>query len=331
MNHPRSFDDTFSSNILGNDCSKYRNDEDIVHNFPFVIQLNPFNSKTEMAYAKMKNKHVYQLNIIQQKHCIPPLIFCLKNLSILEIDNTSFCQSKGQLPRDIARLRRSLTDLSILNTEISHVPDELGQLKHLKRIKFSNIGLTTLPDSIENLSSLEFLLLPQNNLSSFPKTLHNVRSLHYLDVTQNPTLNSFIYLNGHPTLRYLNTRQCSFKHLPQNLPQLDTLDMIENDLTDLHGIDTLGHQSSKMKKFSFLGNQINVLTPSIKFVPNLFQLNLARNHLHVLPEDIFHINSLKELNIAKNVFNPRDLQEIVSHFNQINPKLTIIHDQSQSI
>lgn len=324
MNHHCLFNDTFHcSNILDNDCSNYQNDEAILHNFSFVIQPNPSSPTSSMTYVKMTNKHVNEFHIIRQKDCIPSLIFCFKHLSILKIDNTSFCDSKGQLPTDIVRLGQSLKELIISNTEISHIPNEIDQLKYLERLDFSNTGLAMLSDSIGNLSKLRFLILHQTKFSYLPKTLHRIQSLHQVAITHNPNLRSIRSLNGHPTLRFLNTHQCPIEHIPQNLPQLTYLNMAENRLTHLHGIETLGNQTNETKIFLFYKNQIQILTPSIALIPKLFELNLAQNNLTTLPEDLFNVITLKELNIAKNHFNPYTRTKIIAHFHRTNPKLVL--------
>ena len=315
-----TFSERFFIELSRKGCSTYANDEEILHAFQFIIQLNPSRSSILMTHARLEDRYVRELTIVDQEQCIPSLIFCFQYLSILKIFNSSFCQSREQLPADIARLGPQLTELEISDTKITHLPNEINQLTYLERLTISNTSLLELPDSIGDLPSLKFLYLTENNLSSLPKTLLNL-PLRQLTLSENRNLRSIQSINGHPYLELLNTRQCPIDSIPQNLPRLVSLNMANNHLTNLHRIETLGAGSSEDKKLNFQGNKINVLTPSIASIPNLVQLNLANNHLTALPYNLFRIRTLKELNLVGNRFQPRDR----IHIRQMKPNQTTIH------
>ena len=253
-------------------------------------------------------------------------MYCLKNLTELELVNVTFHDVVQGLSPKMACFASTLTHLYIYNTKIFYLPKWISQFKRLETIKLSNTGLRYLSDSIGDLLLLKFLILPDNNLSSIPRTLVNLRSLQELILTNNRYLRSIQTLNGHPSLRFLDTRNCPIELLPRDLFRITILKMTNNNLTNLLGIDTLGKGISAEKHFEFDQNHIQTVSPKIRDVRNLKQLNLANNNLTTLPTDIFDVDTLGHLNIEKNHFPNRQLQIIITKFHEINPDLIILHD-----
>jgi len=132
-------------------------------------------------------------------------------------------------------------------------------------------------------------------------------------------------LNGLPSLSILDTRNCPIEILPRNLPQLTDLDMRNNSLTKLTGIQTLGKETNKRKFFYFDMNSIKSVPPQIQYVRNLSRLHLYQNELDNLPTDIFNITTLSYLNIQRNDFSPEDLKTIVSKFHDKIPNLNVLY------
>ncbi len=305
--------------------SSVENDEDIVTSDEFTVPINPINRNSK-SYASAYNGHIIHLEVIDKKF-IPSTIFGLKYLKRLEIKNTCFYPcDRQEIPSHIEYLASSLTELSISDTRITHLPKQIGKLKRLQALKLSNTGLNSLPDSIGDLSLLAMLYLPNNNLKSLPVTIKNLRSLQQITLTNNPHLRSIQPLNGLPALRILDTRHCPIEVLPQNLPRLTDLSMTNNSLTKLSGIETLGRGTNSKKFFYFDKNHIKFIPTQILQVKNLFRLNLNHNQLDNLPEDISKITTLSYLNIQHNPFDPQDLKKIVSRLHNTNPNLTISHN-----
>jgi Leucine-rich repeat (LRR) protein len=306
-------------------CSVVENDENVVTSGEFTIPLNPINRYSKSYGSTYKNGHIFHLKIVNKKS-IPSTIFGLTYLKRLEIRNSCFFPcNRPQVPSEIECLRSSLTELSIYDTKITQLPNEIGKLVHLQVLKLSNTGLMSLPDSIGDLSSLAFLYLPNNNLKSLPKTIKNLRSLQQLTLSNNRYLHSIEPLNGLPSLRILDTRNCRILVLPQNLPQLTDLYMSNNSLTKLAAIETLGTATNNKKSFYFDMNYIESVPPQIQEVKNLFWLTLNQNKLKDLPTDIFKVTTLSYLNIQRNDFDQRDLKTIVFNFHNSNPNVSILY------
>jgi Leucine-rich repeat (LRR) protein len=276
-----------------------------------------------------ENDNIHYLNIANEEY-VPSSVFCFKHLKELYIRRTRFHDGNGGLPAEIERLAPTLTHLGIYNVPITHLPEQIGELKHLESLVLSNTGLITLPDSIGNLSSLALLSLPYNKLTSLPTTVLKIPLLWELILSHNPYLRSIKSINGHRYLSYLQTDNCPIEEIPVNLPQLTDLNMFNNNLTNLVNIRTLGNETESEKYFDFDKNYIRFVPPQIQYVKNLYSLNLDNNKLKMLPSDIFDIQTLDYLSIRNNSFNNVELKEIVNKFKITNPSLTLCYSSKST-
>ncbi len=95
----------------------------------------------------------------------------------------------SSLPPFIGLLQK-LTELHFRNTELyfrdedDHVlPEEIGDLRHLKKLDLRDGNITSLPKSIGNLTKLEHLDLGWNlNLRELPEEIGGLRNLRSLDL-----------------------------------------------------------------------------------------------------------------------------------------------------
>ena len=307
-------------NISSTNCSQFKDDLKVTASFPFRVKLNSIRVPT-MAYGTIDlNRHITSLDITN-KNFVPLTIFCLKHLRKLYIENTSFSKMNYRLPMEIDHFASTLTELSIFHTKLTHLSEQIGKLKYLRSLELINTSLMTLPDSIGNLSSLILLDLRENQLISLPKTIRNIPSLSRIMLKNNPNFESAKSLDGLSNLAFLGIDSCSMKRLPFNLPHLSTLYMSDNQLTSLAGISSLGNETNERKYFNFYKNRIEVITPEIQDVNNLFWLKLNHNLLHALPFDLYCTTTLRYLFIGNNQFSTDELNTIVATFNITNPNL----------
>jgi hypothetical protein len=305
------------------DCSQYVNDIEVVNSFPYIVHIDPvFQYPTTTYASKNANGNIDFINIASQKS-IPPMIYCLRHLSGLRIQNTSFYDVEQQLPLKIEYFASTLIYLGIYNTMIPYLPEHIRQFRRLEILELSNVGLISLPDFIGDLISLVTLSLPNNKLSSLPQTIGKLRLLRHIILKNNPRLRSVQPLNGLPSLSSLDARHCSIEDLPRNLPQLIDVLMTNNSLTRLVGIETLGSGTNKNKSFNFNINRIRSVSSEIRHVKNLRRLKLDGNELENLPSNIFNMLTLSHLDIRQNRFQRGELRTIVTMFQETNPKLKL--------
>lgn len=88
------------------------------------------------------------------------------------------------IPEEIGNLRR-LKRLNCENNEIEKLPESLGRLRALKILKLNRNRLTALPDSIGNCFSLKMLYLDDNKLETLPHSIGNCQNLELLELKNN--------------------------------------------------------------------------------------------------------------------------------------------------
>ncbi|CAF0982531.1 unnamed protein product [Adineta steineri] len=316
--------DTLHLDLLFN-CSGFKTDDDILQSFPFNVELNSIIQSPEITYGLLdENNNIYFLNIFNEIY-FPSSGFCFKHLKQLDVRATSFQNGNNTIPAEIQYLAPTLTDIRIYDTIITHLPYEISKLEKLQTIKCSNTSLMILPDFIGNISSLIFLSLPNNMLTSLPTTIVNNQLLRQIELGNNPYLNSIQSLNDHPSVKYIEANNCSIENLPVNLSQLTDLYMPNNKLKNLRNIQTLGRATNTKKYFYFNQNRIRSITPQIRYVKNLYFLNLDGNQLKNMPSSILYMNTLRYLYIQSNHFGNTELATIISKFKTTNPSLKIFY------
>ena len=113
----------------------------------------------------------YGWQTLDLKNCglteIPTEIFNYADLVILDLSNDSYC------------------DESMKNV-ISSVPDEISNLKNLKRLNLSNNRLTYISEKLSQLRKLSYLNLFNNNLTDISEKIANMPSLNEINLEGNP-------------------------------------------------------------------------------------------------------------------------------------------------
>ncbi|CAF2034712.1 unnamed protein product [Rotaria magnacalcarata] len=264
------------------------------------------------------------MNIAYQIY-VPSIINCLRYLIKLDIRNTSFCDNQKGILVHMKYLPSSLTHLGIYDCFIENIFEQIGKLIRLETLELSNINLINVPNQIGNLSSLSFLSLPSNKLIHIPSTIKNLHLLSKINLKNNRQLRSIQMLNGLKSLKILDVRHCSIDRLPLYLSQLTNLYMSNNYLINLVGIETLGYENNYKKYFYFDFNRIELIPTRIRYVKNLYWLNLNNNYLENLPKDIFNIMTLSYLYMQYNRFHHQQLEFIANKFKYNNPNLTLIY------
>jgi len=117
---------------------------------------------------------------------------------------------------DVVELREhlfGLTELDLRESNITHLPESIGQLTKLLWLDLSENNLISLPESIGSLIGLTELVLDGNNLTSLPESIGKLTGLYELDLSEN-----------------------NLTSLPESIGQLTALDRVHlygNDLLKL--------------------------------------------------------------------------------------------------
>jgi Leucine-rich repeat (LRR) protein len=182
---------------------------------------------------------------------------------------------------------------------VSYIPEAIGYLKNLKKLKFSNIQsidrydtrIVSLPDSLGNLSNLQELDLAGNKIVSLPDSLGNLKSLQELDLRQNSLIEFAISL---PNLKILNLTDNFLKSFPKLTSKLDSLELSNNSIKAFpENLEYL----SNLKTLDISYNRITEIPETFENLEKLEVLNLACNSLQEFPSSM---QNLKELNLYGN-------------------------------
>lgn len=82
--------------------------------------------------------------------------------------------------------KKKATELSINGYNISFIPEEIGELEHLRNLNLNANKLVELPKSLKNLQNLITLEIANNNIKELPKELASISTLKYIDCSNNP-------------------------------------------------------------------------------------------------------------------------------------------------
>lgn len=237
----------------------------------------------------------------------------------------------------------NLKMLDMQANKIEHLPEnsfiKLNNLTHLllNDNKISRLHNNT----FAGLSKLRHLNLDNNEFSSLPaRILQPLVSLEYISIINNhfhrlslyfwPPTVEFLYLNGNQltgvpeTIDYSNmkildlssNRLKTFDIKNMTLPNLERLDLSNNELTDVSG--TMFISMPNLMSLTLARNKLtfNISSNSFRDTPNLKLLDLAENNIEMI-EDIFSVsslNSLEILNISNNLV--ADIKQLAVRFTE---------------
>jgi len=128
--------------------------------------------------------------------------------------------SEEELPRDIDALL-ALTELNLIEKNITKLPESIGNLKNLKILNLSgNYELKSVPDSIDNLIHLEELHLDYIPLKNLPKNLDNLINLKVLNLNGNELKVFPESISQIKSLKILSLGSNKLKTLPESISEL---------------------------------------------------------------------------------------------------------------
>ncbi|UYP48813.1 hypothetical protein NEF87_005098 [Candidatus Lokiarchaeum ossiferum] len=183
----------------------------------------------------------------------------------------TFCQL-GYWEKD-----RRITKLVISNKNMSHLPENFGNLTKLTYLNLEKNNLSTLPASICDLTDLTGLHLRKNQLTNLPEAIGKLGHLSELLLDGNQLLILPDSIGKLTELKFLKLEENFLTTLPRSIGMLIRL-------TDLN-LD---------------GNQLEALPDEIGHLASLTYLRLMRNRLTKLPETLYNLRSLKFLFLNNN-------------------------------
>ncbi|KAI8522807.1 hypothetical protein RHMOL_Rhmol13G0025200 [Rhododendron molle] len=188
-----------------------------------------------------------------------------------------------------------LTQLSIADCNLSHLPSEIGSLISLEILDLSRNNIPTLPDSFFNLASLKELYMNYCGVAQLPGQIERLVSLEFLGLGGNKLISLPDTLCNLTCLSTLYLYDCNVSHLPDGIGKLVSL--VHLNLAQ-NGLRTLPDSLCNLTSLEFLYlNDCNVthLPSEIGRLISLQTLDLGGTRLLAMPDSIRNLTFLKEL------------------------------------
>lgn len=116
-----------------------------------------------------------------QLHHLPDSIRHLESLEVLKIHHNHI----SSLPEGLCELE-NLKELDVShNHELKILPENIGQLKHLRKLIIAYDNFDSLPESLGELAELNEIIADHNHLQSLPGSMAKLSNLEVLDVNHN--------------------------------------------------------------------------------------------------------------------------------------------------
>lgn len=186
--------------------------------------------------------------------------------------------------------------LSISDTHLRALPNNIEALKQLTVCYLSNNHIKELPSGFGRLSNLEQLMIFQYQLPLLPDSLGALKKLKTL---------SLIATSKYHWMLPTTLAQCQ---------QLETLTLSNPNLTH---IPIWVRQLQHLKRLSCRSCQIQQLPSWLPELPQLESLNLASNPLLELPPNIQQLPKLKRLNIGMTPILPSQRKGLLTNRQEI--------------
>jgi Leucine-rich repeat (LRR) protein len=221
---------------------------------------------------------------------LPSTIGQLKDLKLLRIMESKI----SELPDEIGELT-SLEKLDFSFNPLQTIPTTIGKLKDLKILRFSGNGqsLKKLPKEIGEMEGLEELLLAQNGLTKIPPTFGDLGKLKVLDVHSNKLTTLPDEIGNLSQLEVLQVGGNPLKKLPSSIQKLQNLKEL-----------VIESNSSTMTDFSFLAGltqleklRMNQIVPEVSQLVQLKELELRDDTIKDIPIEIKGLQQLEVLKI----------------------------------
>ncbi len=182
--------------------------------------------------------------------------------------------------------------LYLFRNGLDSLPEEIGQLKHLKKLVVSSNNLKYIPPVIGELAELEEISFKNNDIGALPPEIGQLKNLKRLELDHNRLETLPDELCELKNLEYLSLTHNALHHLPTDIGDLESLE------------------------FFYIGtNLLQELPLSIAQLTNLIELNVANSGGLLVIPDLRNCQSLERLYIDSTTlfdvsFNPRVISRL---------------------
>lgn len=232
----------------------------------------------DAALKKKDSVIILQLSEITEK--LPAEISEFKNLKVVRLINL---KSSYDLADAFLKLSKneSIETLELYGNEHTIIPEEIQNIKSLRRVYLNSKSSINIEYSIQNLTKLPLLTDVSFHGMSFtnmPTSIEKIKNLKKLDVSYNYVLNLYQLISSISMLpiEELNLAYTNLTSIPSNFTTLKSLKML-----NLEGNSQLN-----------LSNAFNILCNL-----NIEQLDLSSMKLQMIPKEISKLITINRLEL----------------------------------
>jgi Leucine-rich repeat (LRR) protein len=200
-----------------------------------------------------------------------------------------------QLDLDVGCLT-SLTELYVMNCNVTKISGAIGQCKRLKSVNLSGNKLSFLPDHFFTLKNIAFLALDDNRFSPIPD-LHRLQSLSVVSFSNNPIAILPTEFGLLVRLTDVTFSNCLVINLPYHMANLMYLERFAMPMNRLESVPESLCECYQLKTLEFQHNNLVSLPSQMTKLSRLTDLYLHRNSFDDIPDVLFDCCSLKALTL----------------------------------
>ena len=246
-------------------------------------------------------RYIYFNDIINTKSFKDFLKYCKKTqyLSILDSDIDTVHNNIGSL--------EVLKIISICSTYIKTIPDTIGYCHLLEDLYlYDNHNLWYLPSSLKNCTFLKYISISNCNFHEFPSVLCELENLLDLDISNNEIEDIPDEISNLKKLEYFKCRNIKIISLPYSIKECKKLKEIHIKFSYLEEVpSTIG----ELKELTFLdlrGTRIKTLPDTIGKCSSLEMIDLDHTSLESLPKTLLTLKKIKEIFTNSTPFNEKN-------------------------
>ncbi len=210
---------------------------------------------------KLKKFQIYGL----YNFYLTPSFTELKNLEELDLEGCFISSNRAKF-----MINYGITDPYHIEHPVFELPDDIGKLKSLKKLRLYRLELEKLPKSIKNLTSLTELDL------SYCEKIKNIEII--FDISSLEDLNFF---------------NCSIKLLPNNIGKLKKLKQLNLSHNKLRDIPFNIKNCHQLKKINLYSNHFEKELECLKEISSLKHLIWNKHYPKIIPEELYDKKDLK--------------------------------------
>eukprot|EP00948_MAST-09A_sp_MAST-9A-sp1_P003474 g3474.t1 len=232
--------------------------------------------------------------------------FTITNMTAMRLVGHRLSKIPSRLVTDL----KNLQVLSLSNNNLDHLPENIGDLVHLKELNLLKNKLVDLPDSICNLKDLVILEISNNRLRNLPERIGNLQKLPRLTVESNELCelpDSLCELK----CRALRLAHNHLQSLPEGICESKTLEQLCIDNNELQELPFDIGNVETLHTITACNNHIHQIPQSLITLPNIKRLWLDWNRIETLPDGFENMLALETLKLEGNPMRDPALQVLI--------------------